>query len=279
MVAGKAAAAPVAREVALVSIAALTYGAIRALTEGSAAEAVRNGRRLLDLERSLGLAWEEALQSPVLAHDVLVTAANWVYIWGHWPVIAAAAVALYRLEPPSYRLLRNAMLISGAIGFLFFALLPVAPPRLIDAGLVDTVLERSSSYRTLQPPSLTNQYAALPSLHFGWNLLVGIVLFRTWRHRLVRPFALAMPAAMALAVVVTANHFVIDVVAGGALVLAALVVAGAVERASPTLVEDVAVVERRARAPSSPVRRRSPVRKRGRPPARGGAPRHLARRG
>jgi PAP2 superfamily len=87
-----------------------------------------------------------------------VTLANWVHIWGHWPVIAAVAIALYRWNRPGYALLRNAVFISGAIGFLFFALLPVAPPRLLEVGLVDTVLERSTAYRALQPPELTNQY-------------------------------------------------------------------------------------------------------------------------
>ena len=153
--------------------------------------------------------------------------ANWVYIWGHWPVIVTAAVVLYRRRRASYALLRNAIFISGAIGFLFFALLPVAPPRLIDIGLVDTVLERSHSYRALQPPALTNQYAAFPSLHFGWNLLAGIVLLVTFSHLAVRVFAVAMPVAMALAVVGSANHYVLDLAGGGILVLIGLAISTA----------------------------------------------------
>ena len=74
------------------------------------------------------------------------------------------------------------MFISGLIGFAFFAAFPVAPPRLADRGIVDTVTEYSESYRALQPPALTNKYAAFPSLHAGWNL-VGIVLFQATTHR------------------------------------------------------------------------------------------------
>lgn len=140
-------------------------------------------------------------------------------------MIATVAVLLFVTRFDRYLLLRNAVFVSGAIGFLFFAFLPVAPPRLLELGLVDTVAEQSQAYRALQPPELTNQYAALPSLHFGWNLLVGIVLFGTTRNLVVRAFAVAMPAAMAFAVVATANHFVLDVVVGGAVVLVAMTAA------------------------------------------------------
>jgi membrane-associated phospholipid phosphatase len=217
-------------EIALFAAAAFVYGAVRALTEGSTARATANALRLLRLERRVGLDWEDSLQSEVLRHDVLVTAANWVYIWGHWPVIVTSALVLCLRCRPRYLLLRNAIFISGAIGFLFFAFVPVAPPRLLGIGLVDTILERSSSYRALQPPSLANQYAALPSLHFGWNLLVGIALWWASRRLLVRAFAIAMPSAMGVSVIVTGNHFVLDVVLGTAVALVGLLGALALER-------------------------------------------------
>ena len=114
------------------------------------------------------------------------------------------------------------MFVSGAIGFLFFAVLPVAPPRLFEMGLVDTVTQQSDAYRALQPPGLTNQYAAFPSLHFGWNLLLGIVVYGSTRRVLPRALSIIGPAAMALAVVVTANHYVVDLVGGAVIVLFSL---------------------------------------------------------
>jgi membrane-associated phospholipid phosphatase len=215
----------VVRELLLIGGAAVTYVGVRALTEGSVGAAVDHGLAIFRIERVLGIAWEHDLQAEMLPHAWLVDLANWIYIWGHWPVIAIAAVALFSFRRDRYRLLRNAVLISGAIGFLFFALLPTAPPRLVDVGLVDTIVDQSSSYRALQPPSVTNQYAAMPSLHFGWNLLVGIVLFATTRSLLLRSFAVVMPVAMALSVVATANHWVLDVVVGGTVVLAGLLLA------------------------------------------------------
>jgi hypothetical protein len=79
---------------------------------------------------------------------------------------------------------------------------------------VDTVTEQSQAYRALQPPGLTNQFAALPSLRLGWNVVVGIVLLTTTAHVAVRLFAVSSPLAMGFAVIATANHFVVDVAAG-----------------------------------------------------------------
>ena len=91
--------------------------------------------------------------------------------------------------------------------------------------IVDTVTEYSQSYRALQPPTLTNKYAAFPSLHAGWNLLVGIVALPGDDAPCRASVRLRDAAAMAFAVVATANHFVLDVVAGAAVVLVGLAVA------------------------------------------------------
>ena len=214
-----------AREAALVGFAVLVYFGVRGFTEGRVEKAFANARELLRIEDAVGVAWELRIQATIVGQDVLTAFANWVYVYGHWPVIAACGVLLYVYRRDRYRLLRNAMIISGLIGFFFFAAVPVAPPRMVMPEIVDTVTEYSSGYRALQPPSLTNQYAALPSLHFGWNLLLGIVLFQATTRIAVRTFAVVMPAAMAFAVVATANHYVIDVALGAVVVLAGLAAA------------------------------------------------------
>jgi len=214
-----------AREIALAAVAALTYFGVRNLTAGAADEAFSNADRLARLEERMHVAWELPLQDAVLGHGSVSTFFNWIYIWGHWPVILTTAMVLYRLHPKRYVLFRNAMFLSGAIGFLLFALLPVAPPRLVDPSLIDTVTLHSDAYRALQPPGLTNQYAAFPSLHFGWNLLVGVAVWGATRNVPLRVLAILGPAAMGAAVVLTANHYVLDVVGGTAVVLVALWVA------------------------------------------------------
>lgn len=247
----------IARELALVLGAALAYFGVRGITEGRESVALAHADSLLGLERHLGLAWETAAQDLILRHHALVTAANWVYVYGHWPVILACGVALYLSDPARYRLLRNAMFLSGLAGFVFFAFFPVAPPRLAQPEYFDTVSAYSHGYRALQPPALTNMYAAFPSLHAGWNLLVGIVLFQSTTRLGVRLFAALMPAAMAFAVVATGNHWVFDVAGGTIFVLLGLTAAAHLTAAT------IPVGERPRRSvgtsAGSPVRRRASV--------------------
>jgi hypothetical protein len=119
------------RELAFAGVFVLAYFGIRNLTAGDPATAYANAGRIMRFERWAHLAWEASLQAPVVAHPALVTLVNWIYIWGHWPVIITIALLLFRYRRGQYLLLRNAVFVSGAIGFLFFALFPVAPPRLL----------------------------------------------------------------------------------------------------------------------------------------------------
>lgn len=213
------------RELALVVAAYLLYFGVRGMTEGNPARAVEHARDLVDLERALRIYWEPVIQSLVIDDHRLVTLVNWVYVWGHWPVIVAAGLWLCLRRPRTYLLFRNAFLISGAIGLVIFMTFPVAPPRLADLGVVDTVDQYSHAYRVLQPPAFVNQYAAVPSLHFGWNLLIGIALFRQSSRPVVRVFAVVMPGLMLLAIVATANHYILDAAAGAAVALLGLALA------------------------------------------------------
>ena len=214
-----------AAQFAMVGAGALCYFGVRGLTRSDVAAAQLNATRVVDLEAGTGLLWETTVQGWVIDSDHLVTAVNWIYIYAHWPVIIGSLVWLFLRRPGEYYTLRNAIFISGAIGLVIFMTFPVAPPRFGAIDLVDTITQRSQSYRAFQPPGLTNQYAAVPSLHFGWNLLVGISLWRATDHPLVRAFALALPPAMATAVVATGNHYVVDVIGGGVVALTGLVVA------------------------------------------------------
>jgi hypothetical protein len=213
------------RELALVAAGFLVYFGVRAVTQGSHADAVEHARTLISLERWLGIYWEPALQDAITGQRWLVTLVNWVYIWGHWPLIAAVAVWLFAQHPEQFRVTRTAFFVSGAIGMLFFILYPAAPPRLVNADFMDTVARYSQAYRALQPPSVVNRYAAFPSLHFGWDLLVGLALVSNARTLAGRALGVTMPVAMAIAVVLTANHWIVDVVAGAAISLLGLAVA------------------------------------------------------
>jgi hypothetical protein len=211
------------RELLIFACAYLTYFGVRAFTEGAVPEAMANADRVAHVERVLGLNWERGIQEAVLRHAWLVDAMNAVYVYGHWPVLIIGGVLLFRYRRAHYYHLRDAIVVTGVIGLFVFALFPVAPPRLSGHAIVDTVTRELGGYRQILPRSLVNEYAAMPSFHAGWNLLLGVVVFRATRQPFLRFLAVAGPAAMITAVVATANHFVVDVLAGVAMVLAGLV--------------------------------------------------------
>ena len=215
--------AQVLGEVLIVVPAYLAYFLARGLVEGREAEAFRRATDLIELEQTLGIFWEPNLQAHIMRFGWLVNLANWTYIWGHWPLIVLVALWLFLLHRDAYTVYRNAFIISGAIGLIIFTFMPVAPPRFLDAwGFVDTVAERSQAYRVLQPPAFVNQYAAMPSLHFGWNLLVGIAILRHGRGPFAKVFGIGLPVLMFASIIFTANHFIIDGIVGGSLALLGL---------------------------------------------------------
>ncbi|MBI5288685.1 MAG: phosphatase PAP2 family protein [Chloroflexi bacterium] len=215
------------REISLVVFGYFAYFLVRGRTEGSHAEAVANSHKAVDLEKGMGFFWEPSIQDRIVDHQWIVTLANWMYIYGHWPLIAIVSSWLLWKHRDAFTLFRSAFFISGAIGVAVFVLFPVAPPRLADIGVVDTVTLHSSAYRVLQPTAFTNQYAAVPSLHFGWDLLIGLALVTNARWLAVRIFGAIVPVLMFAAIVLTANHYIFDAVAGGAVALTGLATAHA----------------------------------------------------
>ena len=218
------------KQAAIVAGAVAAYFGVRGHTEGAEDVAVRHAWDIVAWEKDLGIYVERAMAEPFADSPVLATAANWIYIWGHWPVIVATMVWTAVRHRSVFLRLRDAMIVSGLLGMIVFVTYPVAPPRLAGLGFVDTVSERSSAYRVLQPPAFVDQYAAMPSLHAGWDLLVGIAIVTATSSLLLRAIGLTMPALMAVAVVVTANHYILDVVVGVLLALTGHLVALLLER-------------------------------------------------
>lgn len=210
---------------------ALLYFLVRDLSAGQESEAFANAAAIVNFQKSLGLDWEATLQQRILDTQWIVDAVNWIYIWGHFPVIIASLVLLFGLSRRNFVTLRNALVVSGAIGLVCFALYPVAPPRLFDPNaFFDSLGELSTSYKVLQNPKVTNQFAAMPSFHVGWNLLVAIAVWRASRFRLLRLIAAAFPLLMMSAVILTANHWLIDILAGISVALVGIAGAKLIDR-------------------------------------------------
>ena len=208
-------------------IYSLSTGAVRQRQ----ALAFQNANDVVEFERRTGLFHEQALQGLVLPHLWLLQALNAVYMWGHLPLIIVVATWLFCLHRQQYRLLRNALLISGGLALIFFYGFPVAPPRLVPAlHLRDTAAMVSSVYDTVEPKVFFNPYAAMPSMHIGWDLLLGVALALWSSVRVLRWAGWFLPFAMLFAVVVTGNHFIVDGIAGAAVGLVGLGAALVIER-------------------------------------------------
>ena len=213
-------------EILLMGLTLPLYYLVRGSAHERVAEALVRSADLIRLEKSLGIFWEAEMQSWVLSYEWLVKFLNNFYLYGHLPVIGSLAVWMYLWHRPQYLLMRNAFLISGAIGLVIYVSYPVAPPRFLpEWGFVDTVLDQYKTSRPLTPGFFVNEYAAMPSLHFGWNLLVGFSMWLASRHIGIRAFAILMPLAMFVDIILTANHYFLDAVAGVLVVALGLAIA------------------------------------------------------
>ena len=221
-------------EVAVFALALVVYQASRALVIGSPATAFDNARSLIRLEKGTGLFVETAIQARMLPHVRLVETLNVFYLTAHWIVTPVFFVWLYRCRRHAYAAVRNAFLVANGLALVVFMLFPVAPPRLAGGreGFVDT-LDRVSDV-DLHGGVLSgwfNPYAAVPSMHFGYAALIGVVTAAQVRRPWVRALAPAYPAVVLLTIVGTANHYVIDAIAGGL----AMAVGGAAVALAPQI--------------------------------------------
>ena len=211
------------REPFIIVLAYIPYFLTRSHVVANAGVAFDNARELMKIETSIGIFKELSVQSATISYSVLLHVFNIIYFYGHWPVIIGCGAYLFVKNPRVYTITRNAFLISGAIALVLYALFPVAPPRLSAEGIVDTLaMTVPISY---DQSRLVNPYAALPSLHVGWDLLIALGLFWGTRRYFVRLSVLLLPPAMLFATIVTGNHFFIDGIAGASLACLAYFVA------------------------------------------------------
>ena len=203
-------------EIALVALAFLLYFIVRGQVHDDYDAALANARDIIDWERTLGIYWEPRLQDWVLDRRVIVEIANFVYFWLDFPLIVVLAFWFYFTQRHTYTVIRDALLLSGAIALVIYYLYPVMPPRLLPGGEFVGTIEKyhDLSYQASSTEAFVNPYAAVPSLHFGWAMILGAAMFFTMRHWSLRAFGLAMPWLQLAAIVLTANHYILDAFAG-----------------------------------------------------------------
>ncbi len=199
-----------------------------------------NAAKVIDVERALGIYWEQAIQSGLLAEaSWVVTFFNWAYSLGFLPVIVPGALALMTLRYDSFVYFRRVFLISYVMTWVLWLTLPVTPPRLMpEEGFIDSIeVMGPALYNSKEAIAYYNQHSAMPSMHFGWTLLFSVMLLRTGS-RVLRLFGALYPVVAFGAIIVTANHYFLDAVAGGAIVGCAFAIyhlaqASAKERTEP----------------------------------------------
>lgn len=148
-------------------LAAATYFGVRHLTEGHPGTAQRNAHWIQSLEQKLHLDQEVWIQQHTIGQHWVMTVANSIYIYGHWPFIILALSFLLIRHHHLFSEARNGLMLSGGLALFIFAAFPVAPPRLANPAIIDTITLHTNAYRVLQPPAFTDAYAAMPSLHCG----------------------------------------------------------------------------------------------------------------
>jgi len=213
-------------ELLKVGIGIFLFYMARGLMPTHAAAASERSRDLLELEQRLNIAKETVLQTWTMNYEVLVHYFNVIYIYGHFPIIVTLLAILYFGHREGYRVLRNGLLLSALAGLLIWWLLPVAPPRLFShRTFTDTLAIMPVMGGDLQPDFFANHYAAVPSFHAGWALLMEVVIWRATKRADIRAVTLLLTLSMFVGVVATGNHYFLDVLIGSVIVVGALFLA------------------------------------------------------
>lgn len=218
------------RELALIAAVYELYTATRRISAGGADDAIANARRVLRVEHVAGLTPERWLNHVVSQRAFLALPADYAYASLHYVVTPVVLVWLWRAHRSAYLPARRTLMAATLLGLAGFMLLPLAPPRMMP-GFIDTMAAYghvgwwgSAASAPKGLGSFTNQFAAMPSLHVGWAIWCGVMVARHARRTWVRSLAAAYPAMVVLVVLSTANHYLLDVVAGLAVLLAGVAI-------------------------------------------------------
>ncbi len=233
-----------ATEIATIAVFYVAYSAVRnsfGSAEVDPADALRNAQHIIDIERSVGLFFEGPLQDLVIGAEWFVWLLNVFYGTFHFAVtIGALAWAFFRL-PDQYRRWRNTLAATTGLAIIGFSLFPVMPPRLLadcgvyggcsGSGMVDTVAEFGGlwSFDSGAMESVSNQYAAVPSLHMAWALWCALLLVPRISNRPGRALMIGYPIVTFVTILITANHYWLDAVLGLATLGAGALIAHGIE--------------------------------------------------
>ena len=222
-------------EILLLALLYLAYDGSRLLVGSGYSTAVKDARGLLHAEQWLHLDPERWLNSAFSSHQWLGIPADFAYATLHYLVTPAVLVWLWRRHREHYRRARAWLSVTTVMALVGFVLFPAAPPRLMPSsyGFTDLMAQHASigwwGGAASAPKglgSMTNEFAAMPSLHVGWALWCGLMLFRFSGDRTVRVLGLLYPLTITMVVLGTGNHYLFDCLAGALLLGLGALLAG-----------------------------------------------------
>ncbi len=201
----------------------------------AAAVAFENARDLIRIEQAVGIFVEPGIQAWAASTPLVIDFASWMYINAQSSVTLAAIVYLYLFHNASFYFVRNMFIVALAIAIVGYVVFPTAPPRFMpEWGFFDAVADFTGvDHDSVAVNALFNPYAAVPSMHVGFALMIGVPLARLARHRVTRIAWALYPLLVTFVIVATANHFIVDAVLGGMTAAAAAWVAAWMARARP----------------------------------------------
>jgi membrane-associated phospholipid phosphatase len=224
------------RQVGILVTVDVAYETVRGLADGRLATARAHGEQVIDVERSTHTLFEPSVQAFFLPVHWLIDLANQIYLNSQFSITLAFLVWLYLFRNESYYFVRNMFVVSMGLALVGYTLYPTAPPRMFPgAGFVDTITDFSNvNHDSALAKIFINPYAAVPSMHCAFALMIGSTGVRVSRHRFTKAFWAMWPLLVAWVVIVTGNHYWVDVGLGWMVAItSALVASRLLARARP----------------------------------------------
>ncbi|MFJ8075777.1 phosphatase PAP2 family protein [Streptomyces sp. NPDC096176] len=204
-------------EILLIAVSYWTYSLIRNAVPEQKYQALRNADWIWQAEKTLGIAVEDSVNHAINSVTWLIVSMNYYYATLHFIVTISVLVWLYRAHPGRYAAARLILFATTGVALVGYYLYPLAPPRLMTGqNFVDTVLVHGTwgSMASGNFKNMSNQYAAMPSMHIGWSLWCGLIMFAVATAPWAKILGLLYPTLTLVVIVATANHFWLDAVGG-----------------------------------------------------------------
>jgi len=233
-----------ARQVGYFALAYGAYRVVRGMVANDGTAAFQHAREVIAFERSLHIFVEPAVQAWASSSYTVMAIAGWLYVNAQFTITVLALLFLYFYRNSTFITVRNTLLIALGLALIGYYLYPTAPPRFLpEWGFVESVSLKTGLKLSESSPLFNdffNPYAAIPSMHIAFALIIGWPLARETRFLLVRALWVLYPLLIAFVIIATGNHFILDTILGVITAALARLLAGWAERAWQALYKPLA---------------------------------------